>query len=369
MLVAMDEQGQSLILTKSLTKAALQQLRVTNFYCPQCKERLILKAGAIKIPHFAHTAHSNCDASFAEGESYPHLLGKQQLFEHFRDKQYDVQLETYLHELQQRPDLFIRTKHIYALEFQCSRIPNELIEKRTNGYKKFGIIPVWLLKTPNVPIHPGSILKCSFNVFHQQFINQHTITTYDPLKQQFVYFCHCMYLYGNTFLSEVRIVPLAAQVFPFYRPKPMCKKQFQRMFHQYSEYRQRYLHGRLFYSRKGVKDLFLRAMYELRLQQGDLPLHVGVPVRHAKAIPIFAVEWQLLLFYFMYCHRLAIGSINESTKHYFLMWANLPTVPQAFLAIDEYIQILRKLSIASLSGVCTKEQLIQVLYSEIIAIN
>ena len=140
------------------------------------------------------------------------------------------------------------------------------------------------------------------------------------------------------------------------------------MFNRYSDYRKQYLHGRLFYSRKGVKDLFLRAIYELRLQRGDLPLYIGVPVRHAKAIPMFSVEWQLLLFYFIHCHGLTIGSINESTKHYFLTWANLPTIRQAFLAIDEYIQILRKLSVSDLSGVCSKEQLIQVLYSEIVAI-
>ena len=368
MLVAINDQGQSLALTKSLTEATLKQLRETNFYCPQCKEKLILKAGAIKIPHFAHTAYSNCDSSFAEGESYPHLLGKQQLFEHFHEKKYDVQLEKYLPDVQQRPDLLIRTKCLYALEFQCSRIPIELIEKRTNGYNERGIIPVWLLKTPTVPIQPGKILKSSFNIFYQQFMNQHTVTTYDPFKQQFVYFCHCVYLHGNSFLSEVRILPLAAQVFPFYRPKPLCEKQFRNIFNQYSDYRKQYLHGRLFYSRKGVKDLFLRAIYELRLQRGDLPLHIGVPVRHAKAIPMFSVEWQLLLFYFLSCHGLTIDSINESTKHYFLTWINLPPIPQAFLAIDEYIQILRKLSVNDLSEVCSKEQLIQVLYSEIIAI-
>ena len=60
--------------------------------------------------------------------------------------------------------------------------------------------------------------------------------------------------------------------------------------------------------------------------------------------------------------------MNESAKHYFLSWANLPTTPQAFLALDEYIKILRRLSISDLSGVCSKEQLIQVLYSEIVAI-
>ncbi len=104
------------------------------------------------------------------------------------------------------------------------------------------------------------------------------------------------------------------------------------MFNQYSDYRKQYLHGRLFYSRKGVNDLFLRAIYELRLQRGNLPLYIGVPVRHAKAIPMFSVEWQLLLFYFIRCHGLTIGSINESTKHYFLTWANLPTIPTSFFS-------------------------------------
>ena len=42
MLVDMNDQGQSLVLTKSLTEATLKQLRATNFYCPQCKEKFPL---------------------------------------------------------------------------------------------------------------------------------------------------------------------------------------------------------------------------------------------------------------------------------------------------------------------------------------
>ncbi|WP_431029244.1 competence protein CoiA [Lysinibacillus sp. LZ02] len=369
MLVAIDDQGDYLILTKSLTEAALQQLREKPLYCPHCKERLILKAGAIKIPHFAHTANRACESLFAEGESELHLLGKQQLFMHFQQLGYDVQLESYLPHLQQRPDLLITRKKRYALEFQCSRIPEQLLHQRTEGYKKNEIVPIWLLKTPAFPtLQVGRTLKASFNLFYQQFITDNYVITYDPQSQQFVYFSDLLYLQGNLFLSQVLALPLTSQVFPFYEPKLLTEKGFLSLFEEYTRYRKQFLHGRLFYSQAGVNDLFLRAVYECQLQRVGLPPYIGVPVPHARGISLFSAEWQMLFFYFMSCNNLTIESVNDSTKHHFLSWAKLPNTQQSFLAIDDYVKILRALSISDISATCTREQLMRVLYSELIAI-
>ena len=369
MLVAINEQGEYLALTASLTEAALQQLRNVNVYCPHCKKEMILKAGTIKIPHFAHLANTSCESLFSEGESYLHLLGKQQLFEWLQQLEEDVQLECYLPHLQQRPDLLVTKRRQYALEFQCSRIPLDLFQFRTEGYLRAGIIPVWLLKTPTSFLQKGSILQASFSLFHQQFMQKDYVITYAPETQQFHYFCHTIYLQGNMFLARIISLPLAAQIFPFYEPKRLTEEGLIEMLSEYTRYRLKFLHSRLFYSQKGVNDMFLRAVYELRLPREKLPLFIGVPVPHAQDMQVFSAEWQLLLFYFMYCHGLTPDGMRESTIYYFLSWANLPNSQEALLAVEAYVRILQVLSIKEVKTPCSNEQLMAAICNELIAIN
>lgn len=369
MLVAINEQGEYLTLTESLTEAAIQQLRKTKVYCPHCKETMVLKAGTIKIPHFAHLANTACDSLFAEGESYLHLLGKQQLFRRLQQLGEDVQLECYLPHLQQRPDLLITKKQRYAIEFQCSRIPPSLFQERTEGYHSVGIIPTWLLKTPSSLLQKGSILKASFNEFQQQFIHGDYLITYAPETQSFHYFCHSLYLHGNMRLVRVISLPLEVQVFPFYQPKRMTEEGFNEMFLEYTKYRLKFLRNRLFYSQKGVNDLFLRAVYELRLPREKLPLFIGIPVPHAGNIPVFSAEWQLLLFYFLFCHGLSFHDMRESTIDYFLSWASLPTTEDAGQAVKEYLKIVETLSIKEVRAPYSKQQLIHAIFIELFAIN
>ncbi len=369
MLVAINEHGDYLPLTESLTEAALLQLRKTKAFCPHCKERVVLKAGAIKIPHFAHTVNTACASLFTEGESYMHLLGKQQLFNRLQRLEEDVQLECYLPHLQQRPDLLIRKKQSYAIEFQCSRIPISLLKERTQGYQNAQIIPIWLLKTPSSFLQKGSILKASFTQFHQQFIQKDYLITYAPETEQFHYFCHFIFLHGNTFLARLVSLPLKAQVFPFYEPKKLKEEGFNEMFSEYTRYRLKFLNNRLFYSKKGVNDLFLRAVYELRLPREKIPLFIGIPVVHARAIPVFSAEWQLMLLYFLYCHGLSCKNMKKSKIYYFLSWASLPATEQALQAVQEYLRILETLSIREVGGAYSTGQLIQVVFNELIAIN
>lgn len=51
----------------------------TSFYCPDCGERLIRKAGKVKIPHFAHRCSGECHG-LSEGETPEHLELKQLFF-------------------------------------------------------------------------------------------------------------------------------------------------------------------------------------------------------------------------------------------------------------------------------------------------
>lgn len=116
-----------------------------KYVCPSCKKRVYLKVGKIIRPHFAHYQEEAC-AMFSEGETEEHLDGKIQLAHHFKKIGRNVQLEAYLPNLQQRPDiLFEKGKRKIAIEFQCSAISIENISLRTKGYLKAGYEVIWIL--------------------------------------------------------------------------------------------------------------------------------------------------------------------------------------------------------------------------------
>ena len=41
----------------------------SGYFCPICKETLVLKRGDIKTPHFAHKGNSNCDRLYSSPNS------------------------------------------------------------------------------------------------------------------------------------------------------------------------------------------------------------------------------------------------------------------------------------------------------------
>lgn len=140
-----------------------------EYYCPACNGKLVLKKGNIMIAHFAHHQHADC-AIFSEGETLPHLKGKQLLLEKFEGEGVKVTLECWLPELQQRPDLLLVLadgKKI-AVEYQCSPISPADLLARTQGYQKFGYEVWWIC---GVSYQPGG-LKMKQSVY--QFL-KHSI--------------------------------------------------------------------------------------------------------------------------------------------------------------------------------------------------
>lgn len=126
---------------KGVRIAAKNASRNEMYYCPGCHERLILKKGSVKVAHFSHGAHSLCRLQ-EEPETAEHLSGKWQLAQMFNGD-----LEVYLPEISQRPDVLFRSKkhRSIALEFQCSNITQQSLSERNAGYQRVKIHPIWLL--------------------------------------------------------------------------------------------------------------------------------------------------------------------------------------------------------------------------------
>ena len=146
MLQAVSSQGDYCILAQ-LPRQAIDQLKKskTKFFCPICRNVLIIKAGLSVTPHFAHQSLENCP-NRAQGEGVYHEKGKLDLYFWLKKQGYQVELESYLTDIKQRADLFIQlNQKSLAIEYQCATIPLKEILARTKGYQSIGITPFWIL--------------------------------------------------------------------------------------------------------------------------------------------------------------------------------------------------------------------------------
>jgi competence protein CoiA len=183
MLQAKTNQGE-LITLVSLSVGEIDNYKKRHeFYCPACEEHLIIKAGKRIIPHFAHYPKSNCEQRKG-GEGPYHEKGKLLLYQWFRSQHLHVELEPYLKEIKQLPDLLLTLNHKrIAIEFQCARISIDQLQQRNKGFQKAGIIPIWILGANQFNRVGKYHLK--LDQFIKQFIHQFSPSS----SQKLLYFC------------------------------------------------------------------------------------------------------------------------------------------------------------------------------------
>lgn len=75
-----------------------------------------------------------------------HVRGKQQIFNWAQAQGWQPQMEVYLSEIAQRPDVLAQINgQPVALEFQCSPLSVQRLQERNDGYHRLGIAVYWLL--------------------------------------------------------------------------------------------------------------------------------------------------------------------------------------------------------------------------------
>ncbi|MDU9417280.1 competence protein CoiA family protein [Staphylococcus lloydii] len=164
-----------------------------NYYCPLCCQKLMLKRGKYKCAHFAHH-EINC--TYKE-ESYIHYQAKYRLGQSSKDLGMTVQIEPYLKECHQIPDILINNKII--LEIQCSPITVQQLQTRTSAYNNLGYIVIWIIKDT---FKDKSVL--SLNAFQSACINPHKqqLFLWNMHKSRLYSFKHLIALGGNRFIGE-----------------------------------------------------------------------------------------------------------------------------------------------------------------------
>jgi hypothetical protein len=132
--------------------------------CPNCDVPLTLKAGPVRVHHFAHASLSLCAAVDHEPETDSHRQGKLLLYRHFRQGAASATLEQHLAATDQRADVFVEMPggQRYALEFQQANNSVARWAERHALYRGAGVADIWFLgqvryqERQAEPLHPIS---------------------------------------------------------------------------------------------------------------------------------------------------------------------------------------------------------------------
>ncbi|MBO0480840.1 competence protein CoiA [Candidatus Enterococcus courvalinii] len=112
-----------------------------NYFCPACLLPVILKQGKQVRPHFAHKKSNLCQM-FSEAESEEHIFLKGVFYQWLKKFNEKVEIEPYLPELAQRPDLLSEN---FAFEIQCSPLTYSRFIERTMNYQRKQFTVWWIL--------------------------------------------------------------------------------------------------------------------------------------------------------------------------------------------------------------------------------
>lgn len=141
MLIAENSLGEKINIAR-LTKKEIKMLRRGLWYCPGCKEEVVIKQGEVVRPHFAHKRLADC-VMFSENESEEHLKGKELIAKNCEAFNISYEIESYLPQLKQRPDVLIGDR--IAIEFQCSPLSINRFKERSEAYLEKGYQVIWLV--------------------------------------------------------------------------------------------------------------------------------------------------------------------------------------------------------------------------------
>ena len=263
------------------------------YFCPGCHEKVFLKSGKVIQAHFAHFRHSNCSL-FSEGETQEHLAGKKLLFEWFSNENIPCQLEAYLPELHQRPDLLIwpEADRPIAIEFQCSPLSFEKMLERTEGYRKNGYEVLWIAGSKFQ-------LKRQLTPFQQLFLRHHPLLGIYFIclredKQLFeIYANISVDQPGGSVRKRLMLVDLAGLKKWFHMSESTVPTNKITHNFSYQKSHEYLIKGRLYQNPKMVE--FQKYIYYHGYSLISLPKEVYIPVENEWIIKTIPHFWKMIL--------------------------------------------------------------------------
>lgn len=290
-LIALNSVNKLVSLLQKFSPEELAALRKQRYFCPGCGADLMLKAGEVKIPHFAHRSLADCDAS-SEPETPLHLHGKLQLQEFFSRLNHSAELEKYLPAIKQRADLLVSQN--MAIEFQCSPISPSQVRSRTEGYKSIAIEPLWILGA-RLQQRDG-IQLVRIKQFEWAMARRTNgidyVLSFCPETNMFTYASGLFWMGGNRWAAKLKSLPAMAQQYPFAVPKKLMFEEFKVIFQLSMAQRDAFVRSQQ-YAKLRHRNPFWLLAYELKLNRLELPAIIGVPLSAAKHFDERPVIWQM----------------------------------------------------------------------------
>lgn len=292
MLVAKNEAG-DIVSLLSLSKEELQHQRTQSYYCPCCQQKVCLKVGSIKIPHFAHISNLECHG-VSEGETKEHLTGKKHFYEWLSRQGYDVEIEKYFPDFHQRADLyFIHDSQAYAIEFQCSPISLEQLTKRTSMYRQFQIEPIWIFSNRFLKRKRDNTF--SFSSIHSSVMHGNALVPllffYGPFEAQWTILSLLTPFSARQFIS----IPLQTNLHNLTFTKLFqVPTSFAFPIQDWLYLKQKWRLQSSHFAQSNPS--FFNALYRTRLYPATFPHEIGIPVPYSYFFETSAIEWQFWLY-------------------------------------------------------------------------
>lgn len=296
LLTANTKNGGRICLANGYSRASLEYWREhEEFFCPICGGRLMIKLGEKRIFHFSHLRHA-CEESNFERESDYHLAGKGALYRWLLRQNIPVALEQYDPIIRQRPDItFQYENRLYALEFQCSTIPESLLINRTENYFKAGYIPIWILGGARLPSMSGNTIKLSnfdYLFLRSTSNNPGFIQAFCPDSGQISLIQNILPNSPSKAFASIKNIPLRKlQLHQLLNPVPAGGLSL-------VQWKNKLERSKLAIGAnpRSLHKYFLEEVYKAGLNIFLLPAEFGLPCYHSAAITAFPVIWQTFLY-------------------------------------------------------------------------
>ncbi len=352
MLIAINKEN------KQIPARTIMNKPVEEYRCPACLNRVIYRSGPHTIPHFAHRSKESCQAA-AESETADHLSGKTNLYRWLLRCNMNVELEKYLADIKQRPDIFIKKdNHSYAIEYQCSPIHEDLFLKRTMGYINAGIVPVWIFHSHFIKRKSPylwkltSTLQSALNQSSTVFLLFHNPKLPNSIKALVNvipasiedYFGQMI----NIRLSNVQ--PLETILFPPHKEISYLNEWFKKRHLQ--------LNNEIRF--KGLTSKLMKELYQGGVSPYKIPGFIGIPLLSSCMYRGPAFVWQGLLYVDLKNACKLHESINEGwirtrflerIKNKDIILNKCPLINQdLFVALKEYLHFLEKIDYLEVSS-------------------
>ncbi|MGW9856416.1 competence protein CoiA [Staphylococcus hominis] len=262
------------------TVYAYQAIITEEYRCPYCKEKLLLKKGLKKIPHFAHVYQSK--RKCAKNETEKHYYVKFLIAQRLKKHHLNVEIEPYFSKIMQYPDILVNAK--VAIEVQFSRISMKEIKTRSRGFKQIGITVIWIIE--QLQYNKGYLY---LNTFQAYFINpiDRTLYSWDHEEQVIVKYINIQHIGGRKFIAHRQIIQIS-ELLSFNEKENYlyCYKLSNRHIYRYIINCRR---------KRSVLEPSLSAMYQLQMNDDEVCRDTGYIFPYQIFIENHPVQWQLKL--------------------------------------------------------------------------